>query len=230
MNEEEIRKEAEEIDKEIYNSKRDIKKSRVIWWILAPVLALLIILMIVPHYSVKIDPEPSNIPNVDEILSQDVSLNNQSYELNSSFDYRNLVNPLDPVIKQTADKIVGISCDGNKICHAKAIYYFVRDNIDYVSDPIASEYLEESREVLVTQAADCESGTMLLASLLESIGIDAQMVFIPRHAFLRIKISEARAKYKQPDGWIYLDWTCNNCEFGDIPYQNVDKVKSFVDV
>ena len=231
MNEEDIVKEAEEISRELEKEKQEIKKSKsVIWWILGPVLALLIITMVVPYYGVRLDPEPNNIPAIDDVLPSDISLSNESYQLTSDFDYSDLVNPLDPVIKQTADKVASQSCNENKICQAKAIYYFVRDNIDYVSDPIAKEYLEEPREVLKTSASDCESGTMLLASMLESIGVNAEMVFIPGHAFLRIQLANARNKYKQPDGWIYLDWTCNNCEFGEIPYQNVDKYKSFVDV
>jgi transglutaminase-like putative cysteine protease len=225
MNEEDIRKEAEEISKELEHEKQEIKKIKPMWWILAAVLALLVIMMIVPFYGVRLDPEPKNIPSIADILPEDISLNE-----NVSQDYQDLVNPLDPVIRQVASTIASQSCTENKICQAKAMYYFVRDNIDYVSDPIAAEYLEEPREVLKTAAADCESGTMLLASMLESIGVDAEMVFITGHAFLRIELANARNKYKQPDDWIYLDWTCNNCEFGEIPYQNVQKYKSFVDV
>ena len=225
MNEDDIQKEAEEISKELEQAKKEIKKASPMWWILAAVLALLVIMMVVPFYGVSLDPEPKNIPTIDEVLTQDIVLNE-----NHSKDYQELVNPLDSVIRQTSSKVASESCNENKICQAKAVYYFVRDNIDYVSDPIAKEYLEEPREVLVTQAADCESGTMLLASMLESIGVNAEIVFIPGHAFLRIQLKNAGNKYKQPDGWIYLDWTCNNCEFGDIPYQNVDKHKRFVDV
>jgi len=225
MNEEDIRKEAEEISKELHEVKHEVRKSSPMWWILGAVLALLIITMVVPYYGVQIDPHPKNIPLIDEILPQDVSLNE-----NNSQDYKELVDPFDSVVRQVASKVASESCNENKICQTKAVYYFVRDNIDYVSDPIAKEYLEEPREVLVTQAADCESGTMLLAAMLESIGVNAEMVFIPGHAFLRIQLANARNKYKQPDGWIYLDWTCNNCEFGDIPYQNVEKHKSFVNV
>lgn len=226
MNPEDIRKEAEEISRELEKTKEDIrKKASPLWWILAAVLALLIILMIVPFYGVKLDPEPKNIPAIDDVLPSEISLSE-----NVSQNYQDLVNPLDPVIKQTSDKIASLSCTENKICQAKAVYYFVRDNIEYVSDPINSEYLEEPREVLATKAGDCESGTILLASMIEAIGVDAQMVFIPGHAFLRIKLANARNKYKQPDGWIYLDWTCKTCDFGEIPYQNVDKIKTFTDV
>ena len=226
MKEEDIRNEAEEISKELEKEKKEIKKSKsVIWWILGPVLALLIITMVVPYYGVRLDPEPRNIPSIDEVLPANISLSE-----NISQDYQDLVNPMDSVIRQTASTIASQSCNENKICQAKAIYYFVRDNIDYVSDPIATEYLEEPREVLKTAAADCESHAITLAALEESIGVDSQLVFIPGHVFVRIRLPDARNKYKQPDGWIYLDTTCNSCEFGEIPYYNVGKYTSFIDV
>jgi len=225
MNEEDIRKEAEEISRELYHAKKEVKKSGPIWWILGFVLALLIITMAVPYYGVRLDPEPKNIPDFDSVVPQDIVLKE-----NSSQEFKTLVNPLDSVIKQTANKVVTESCPSNKICYAKALYYFVRDNVQYVNDPVNSEYLEEPRELLVTKAGDCESGTILLASLIESVGIDAQIVLIPGHAFLRIKLDKARNKYKQPDGWIYLDWTCNSCEFGEVSYKNIDAFKSFIEV
>ena len=226
MNEEDIKKEAVEISKEIEQEKEDVRKSKdVVWWILGPVLALLVIMMIVPFYGVRLDPEPKNIPSITDILPQDIVLNR-----NISQDYQELVNPFDSVIRQIASQVASQSCKENKICQSKAIYYFVRDSIDYVSDPIAKEYLEEPREVLKTQAADCESHAIALAALEESIGVDSQLVFIPGHAFVRIRLPEARNKYKQPDGWIYLDTTCNSCNFGEIPYYNVDKRKTYLEV
>lgn len=225
MEEEDIRKEAEEISKEIKYEKKDVKKIKPMWWILAAVLALLIITMIIPYYGVHLDPEPKNIPSIDEVFPVNISLSE-----NASQNYQDLVNPLDPVIKQTASQVASLSCNENKICQAKAIYYFVRDNIDYVSDPIAKEYLEEPREVLKTQAADCDGHAILLATLEESIGVDSQLVFIPGHVFVRIRLPDARNKYKQPDGWIYLDATCDHCDFGEIPYYNVDKRKTYLEV
>ena len=35
-------------------------------------------------------------------------------------------------------------------------------------------------------------------------------------------IDEAQNKYKQ-DGWIYLDWTCDECEFGEVPWSNQER-------
>ncbi len=192
--------------------------------ILATFLILIVILWIIPIYAVRIDPEPKNIPTLAEILPANIQLEN-----NISQEYTELVNPTDPIIKQVADNIAAKSCESSKICQAKAVYYFTRDNINYVSDPIGEEYLEDPKEVLLTSAADCESGAILLASMMESIGIDAQLVFIPGHAFVRIKLDKARAKYKIDDH-IYLDWTCKQCTFGEIPYKNIKEEKQILEV
>lgn len=187
--------------------------------ILSLFLILIIVFWYIPNYAVKLDPHPSRIPSIVEVLPNNIQLENKTVQINNRDDYLKLINPSDPIIKQTADKIAAISCEGKRICQAKAVYYFVRDNFDYISDPVNREYVEDPKEVLVKGGADCESGTILLANLLESIGIVTEMVFIPQHAFLRIKLPEASKRYKIDD-WVYLDWTCDNCEFGEIPLKN----------
>ncbi|MBW2993112.1 transglutaminase-like domain-containing protein [Candidatus Woesearchaeota archaeon] len=193
-------------------------------YIAAVFLILMIILWIIPIYAIRMDPEPKNIPALADILPANI----QPQE-NPPQDYKQLVNPTDQIIKQAADQIAAKSCSSSKICQAKAIYYFVRDNINYVSDPINKEYLEDPKEVLLTSAGDCESGAILLASMMEAIGIDAQLVFIPGHAFVRIKLDKAKAKYKIDD-YIYLDWTCKQCTFGEIPYKNINKERQILEV
>ena len=143
--------------------------------------------------------------------------NTSKVSLQSRIDYFDFVNPTDPVLRRVAAKTVTISgCESNKACQAKALYYFVRDNIDYVSDPVDFNYVEDPKEVLYTAAADCESGTLLLATLLESIGIDVELVFVPGHALLRADIPKVSKKYEK-EGWVYMDWTCSNCDFGKTP-------------
>jgi len=195
-------------------------------WIFALFFILLIIFMAIPYYSIRLDPEPKYIPSVSEVFSDNVETNNFPNDINQ---LSNLVKPDDPIIKRTADKIASLSCTQGKVCHAKAVYYFVRDNIQYVSDPINTEYLEDPKEVLFTAAADCESGSVLLSSLLEAVGIDTQLVLITSHAYLRLKLPDALNKYKIDD-WIYLDWTCKNCNFGEIPWRNIRKRATYLEV
>lgn len=193
-------------------------------YILATFLILLIVLWIIPVYAVKLDPEPKNIPKLADILPSNIQI-----PKNAPQDYKQLVNPEDPIIKQIADNVAAKSCSSSDVCQAKALYYFVRDNINYVADPLGKEYLEDPKEVLITSAADCESGAILLASVMEAIGIDAQLVFIESHAFVRIKLDKARAKYKIDD-YVYLDWTCSSCSFGEVPYQDIKERKRVLEV
>jgi transglutaminase-like putative cysteine protease len=168
------------------------------------------------YYGGKLDPEPTNIPNREEVVPLGIKLGNTSTKITTKNDLYKFITPKDQEIKRIANRIATESCEGNRVCQAKAIYYFVRDNYEYISDPIESEYVEYPREFLTIGGGDCESGTIALASLLESIGIYTELVFKPSHAFLRIKLPEAKRRY-QREGWIYLDWTCNSCKFGEVP-------------
>jgi len=197
-------------------------------WILAVFLALLLVLMIVPRYSVKLDPQPRNIPSIEDFNELIKAENgNQTSSLTEAV---NNLDPSDPIIKQIATKIASQSCEQSRTCQAKALYYFVRDNIEYVSDPVSEEYIESPVELLQTRGGDCESGTLLLAALEESIGIDSEIVLVPGHAYLRINLPDTLNKYKLDEEWVYLDWTCNNCDFGEIPYKNVGREANYLKI
>ncbi len=185
-------------------------------YIMVVFLLLLIVLWYFPKESIKLDPEPKIIPNVDSVLPATLVELNQTIKMGGKDYFYEYIKPNDPYIKQVATKISTIACDGNQVCQAKAIYYFVRDNIEYVADPLGYEYIEDPKELLVTKGGDCESGTILLASLLGAIGVDYELVFIPSHVFLRIRLPDVVKRHKIGD-YVYLDWTCKNCEFGEIP-------------
>ncbi len=178
-------------------------------------LLLIIVLWYFPRESIRLDPEPARIPLIEEVLPAEFSFN-ETIEIKSRDDFYKYIKPNDPVIKQIANKIATIACDGNQVCQSKAIYYFVRNNIEYVADPLGFEYIENPKEVLYTKASDCEGGTILMASLLGAIGVNYELVFIPNHVFLKIKLNNALKRYKIDD-FVYLDWTCKTCGFGELP-------------
>lgn len=197
--------------------------------ILALALALLLIVTIVPFYSVKLDPSPERIPTIEEVLPGNFEVSSQSVRINSSYDLRQFVTPYDPNVKYVANKVSTLACEGNIVCQSKALYYFVRDNLDYVGDPQGFEYVEPNIEMIASGGGDCESGSLVLASMQEAIGVDAQLVFVANHAFVRVKLEDAPSKYKK-DNWIYLDWTCKDCVFGEIPWENWEKHHSYLEV
>ena len=221
-------------DKEIIDIKNEELEEKDPWYkgpiriILTLFLLLLITMWVFSYYAVKINPSPGKIPLVEEVFTQNFEINiSSNRDMINKEDYFSLIVPNDPVIKQTADKIVSIACEGSKICHAKAIFYFVRDNFQYVSDPTDFEYVKGARESLVTKTLDCEDGAILLANLMEAVGIDTRFVFIPKHVYIDIWLPEAAKRYKQKDSWISLDVTCKNCDFGEIPFQNINQKKTY---
>ena len=182
-------------------------------------LLLIIVMWVFSHYAVKVDPSPKRIPAVEEVFVQNFEINiSDDRNVANKDDYKRLIKPNDPVVKLVADKIVSVSCKGSKVCQAKAIFYFVRDNFQYVSDPNEFEYVKDARESLVTKAGDCEDCSVLLANLLESIGITTKFVFIPRHVYVQAYLPEALKRYKTAGDWVSLDATCKNCEFGQVTW------------
>ncbi|MBU0629040.1 MAG: transglutaminase-like domain-containing protein [Nanoarchaeota archaeon] len=193
-------------------------------YIIGIFLLLLIVLWYFPTESIKLDPEPFLIPSIDDVMPSDFKLDNETIEIKQNKDFYSYIKPYDPTIKQIANKIATIACDGNQVCQSKAIYYFVRDNIEYVADPLGFEYVESPKEALYMKSSDCDGGTILLASLLGAIGVDYELVFIPSHVFLSIRLKSALKRYKIGE-FVYLDWTCKDCKFGELPLDDKRYIK-----
>lgn len=194
------------------------------------ILLLLIIMMVVPYRAVKLDPEPTNIPTREDIVSSEISkYRNISADLSkeSRANYNLLIYPSHPEIKNLASSIAISSCPPSEICYAKSLFYFVRDEMQYISDP-PEGYLENPFEVLSQGGADCDGLTILLANLESAIGLPARFAFIPGHVFLQIKLDEAPSRYKGPDGWISLDPACGHCEFGELSFEAYGSDKKFL--
>lgn len=192
--------------------------------ILSLFLVLIIVSMSIPYYSVRLDPEPEYIALIDEVVDKDIIV-----EEDTTNDYLALVKPNDVVVKRAADKIISLSgCGSNKICHAKAIFYFVRDKFEYVSDPYKYEYVKSARESFVAGGGDCDDASVLLANLLEAVGIRTRFVFIPGHVYIQAYMPDALKKYRE-NNWVNLDATCMYCGFGEISYKSSDKEKRYLE-
>jgi len=145
--------------------------------------------------------------------------------VNSKEDFRQFI-VITPEIKIIADNIVSTGCtSGDSVCHAKALFYFVRDEFDYVLDPTAYEYVKTAHESFLSKSGDCDDASVLLGTMLKSVGIPSRFVFVPGHVYIEVQLPEAPNRHKQDNGWIVLDGTCSNCGFGELAfrYRNVEK-------
>jgi len=178
--------------------------------ILGLVLILMIIGMGVPYYGIKHNPEPKTIIDVE--ISNDESAGVLP-DIDSIYPYN-----VSKSIKETSNRIVSEACEsGIKICQIKAIYYFVRDKIDYVSDPKYREYVQTPEATLYSKAGDCEDKSVLLVQMLKAIGIDSVVATIPGHAYNKIYYPDSPKQYLDNAGWISVDATCKNCAFSELP-------------
>ena len=240
MDEEELIKEAEDALKELEKKhahhstekleEEDGTKHNPFSYLLVLVLVLLIIMMVVPFYGIKLDPAPRNIPAFSSVAPQDLASLSKEFpglpaDVRSHF-LKQLV-PDHQAVRNMAARIATSSCRESDICYAKALFYFVRDNIQYVGDP-PNDYLESPFETLYTKGADCDGMAILLANMELAVGIPTRFAFIPSHVYVQVKIDSAPNKYKENDGWISLDPTCNTCEFGEVPYSTMNKQKEFL--
>ena len=95
-----------------------------------------------------------------------------------------------------------------------AVYQWVRDNIRYVRDPRNIETLHTPQKILEYGQGDCDDQSILLASLLETLGHPARFVavgFVPgtySHVYVETKIGNR---------WIPLDATMAKWKPGQKP-------------
>ena len=90
--------------------------------------------------------------------------------------------PLNVKVRDTAVSAVagvpsGISAD-SAAWKIWRVHQWISDNIAYVSDPKGHEYLAYADETLETRAGDCDDFSTLLASMYESLGLDAAVSYI----------------------------------------------------
>ncbi|MEE9525649.1 MAG: transglutaminase-like domain-containing protein [Candidatus Woesearchaeota archaeon] len=185
-------------------------------YILGIMLIFMLVLWFIPVYSIKLDPNPTVIPKLEDVVG-DIEVDEKHHNQISML-------MIDGVgVKEVADKIVVRACrESNKICDAKAIFYFVRDNFEYVSDPTAYEYVKTAKQSLVVGGGDCDDASVLLASLLDAVGIRSRFVFIPGHVYVQAYLPDALKRYREGD-YVNLDAACSNCDFGEISWKSFDK-------
>lgn len=179
--------------------------------ILSLIIIISLITWAIPYYSLHPTAKVRNVPSIEEI----------PFNITFSFNERpdnNLINSFVQVsseVKASAAFIASSTCkNADKRCYAQALFYFVRDNIKYVNDPL-DEYYELPTETLLARSADCDGHAILLASLLSSVGVEYRFVYKPSHVWVQARVPKNSLFSKDYSyEWIDLDATCKKCRPG----------------
>jgi len=222
----------EMIEEAIADEKEPHRIPGPIKFILGLFLVILMILIVVPHYYVKDNPHPNSIPEISEVYTP-VAVNRSNISISSRDQYLLFIDARDKDIKGVADRVSSLACDYSEnyiMCQTKALYLFVRDNFDYVRDPSSFEYVKTPIESLNNLGGDCDDASVLLSSLLGSIGVKTRLVFVPNHVYVEAYLPEASSKYKsyKKQDWVAMDPTCKNCDFGEIPISDIKADKTYL--
>jgi len=201
------------------------KKHSPFYRFVAVISAVVLFLLSIEGYFYLIHPEPHvklTLADVQTFLPNDLKEPFTSHRPN---ELRQIAIESEPILKQIANRIASDSCwKADPVCQSKALFYFVRDQISYVSDSKFHDNLENPLVTLKTGGADCEDMAVLVATLEKAIGNDARLVFIPGHAYAQVKIPD----YK--DQWLNMEATCKTCGFNQIPTDTLLNNKEFVEI
>jgi hypothetical protein len=119
-------------------------------------------------------------------------------------------------VRQLIGQIIAPCATKDYYCYAKALYEYCRDRIKYTFDPVGVELIEAPERILFeSRIADCDSIVVVLATLVEAIGLPARYVTIRAdlqrpneysHVYLEINIPGK--------GWVGADPTMPKKQFG----------------
>ncbi len=97
--------------------------------------------------------------------------------------FLNAINPASNELRALAYAKTKTCPAGDKTCAAVQLYRYVQQELGYLSDPVAREHIQSPETTLQIGAGDCEDLSILLASLLENVGVPTYLVFTPTHAY-----------------------------------------------
>jgi transglutaminase-like putative cysteine protease len=83
-----------------------------------------------------------------------------------------------PTVRVTAQALVKDCPNRDRVCQVKALHAFVRDRIKYLPDVRDVETIQTPDYTLKMGSGDCDDQSVLLASLTESVGMQARFLAI----------------------------------------------------
>jgi len=109
-----------------------------------------------------------------------------------------------PELERIANGLVYGSCaQGDKACEAYKLTRFVAQEIRFQDDGRGDgDHIRRWKDTYEARSGDCEDQTILLSSLLESIGMRTLMFFTPTHVYPGVCLTEkvVDGRYTEDDG------------------------------
>ncbi len=103
----------------------------------------------------------------------------------SRIDYRN------EQINILATRMV-VDTHDNEVMKTRAILDFVSNEIHYISDPgDGVEFAKDPVSTLIAGGGDCEDQTLLLCSMLETVGLKTYIAFTDDHVFALVRFNQS---------------------------------------
>lgn len=109
-----------------------------------------------------------------------------------------------PIVRQTACAIVQNCPRMDWVCEVECCWRWVLENIRYVRDTSDVELLHFAEQILAQRCGDCDDASVLLASILESIGCATRFRAL---AFQGINYAHVLVEAFAGGDWIALDAT-----------------------
>jgi len=205
-------------------------------FIIGMFLLVIVVSWLIPYYYIGVNPSPIYKPELLEVFNsiQDWDGVKNNY---TNYSYENqyilLINDGILDTKVIADRVSSLACDygdNYQICQAKALYYFVQNELDYIPDPVTYDYVKAPMESLASYGGDCDDAAVLLSSMLGAVGIKTRLVFVPRHVYVEAYMPNIPSYYKsyKNENWVTLDATCKNCKFGENVLKNIKADKRYL--
>ena len=117
------------------------------------------------------------------------------------------VTPDDPAVRALADRIESITQLGGDRMRADVALSIVHENVAYATDQEmhgVSDYWQYPAETLLSGKGDCEDQALLLASVLEAMGMDTVLIIESGHMLVGVDVDGRDGNTVEYHGREYL--------------------------
>lgn len=122
--------------------------------------------------------------------------------------YLGAIDPFHAEVNTFAKGLVRGTPNHKKAELVQRVFKWVTEEVQYISDPDMSwgkgDYVKPPLQTIESKAGDCDDTSVLLASLLEALGLKTYLIFIPKHVFVLVELdpSSSNAEMGKPFGHI----------------------------